>query len=235
MKAQLLHDIFFGFILLTVWLNYINGYLSSFFDDLSEQKKLGLYSLIIILTPLFTDFIFNSPNRELKTFPASVISAVIALAVREFFAWGKERNDMRGEIFDELYENYRSIMKSLDYVDALSEMHGINIVEDNEHKIMQKKLIRGNWNNRLFKDNLVKIRSKRIYDVETIDNIKAVYSLIDSYLKTDIADDVNILLTLVRKEIKRILISLNGGKAYQLLEKYEIEQEIERKNYSFIR
>jgi hypothetical protein len=39
MKAQLLHDIFFGFILLTVWLNYINGYLLSFFDDLSEQKN----------------------------------------------------------------------------------------------------------------------------------------------------------------------------------------------------
>jgi hypothetical protein len=77
-----------------------------------------LYSLIIILTPLFTDFIFNSPNRELKTFPASIISAVIALAVREFFAWGKERNDMRGEIFDELYENYRSITKSLDFIDS---------------------------------------------------------------------------------------------------------------------
>jgi hypothetical protein len=99
---------------------------------------------------------------------------------------------------------------------------------------MQKNLIRSNWNNQSFKDNLMKIRSKRIYDVETIDNIKAIYSLIDSYLKTDIADDVNILLTLVRKEVKRILISLNGVKAYQLLEKYETEQEIVRKSYSLI-
>jgi hypothetical protein len=129
MKIQLLYDIFLGFILLTIWLNYINGYLSSFFDNLSEQEKLSFYSLIIILIPLFTDFIFNSPDRELTAFPASIISAVIALAVREFFAWGKERNDMRRQIFDELYENYRSTMKSLDYIDALSEMHGINIVQ----------------------------------------------------------------------------------------------------------
>jgi hypothetical protein len=74
----------------------------------------------------------------LKTFPASIISAVIALAVREFFTWGKERNDMRREIFDELYENYRSITKSLDFIDALSEMHGINIAEDNAKKCNQR-------------------------------------------------------------------------------------------------
>jgi hypothetical protein len=234
MKIQLLYDIFLGFILLTIWLNYINGYLPSFFNDLSAQEKLGLYSLIIVLIPLFTDFVFNSPDRALTTFPASIISAVIALAVREFFAWGKEQNDMKREIFDELYENYRSTMKSLDWIDTFSKLHGINIAEDSEHKIMQKNLIRSHWNNQLFKDNLTKIRSKRIYDVEIIDDIKAVYSLIDGYLKTDIADDVSILLVLIRKEIKRILISLNEGKASQLLERYEIEQENTRKSYNFI-
>jgi hypothetical protein len=99
---------------------------------------------------------------------------------------------------------------------------------------MQKNVIRGNWNNHLFKENFIKIRSKRIYDVETIDNIKAVYSLIDNCLKTDTTDDVNVLLVVVRKQIKRILISISEVKAYQLLEKYKVEQEIELKKDSLI-
>jgi hypothetical protein len=223
MKSQLLYDIFLGFILLTIWLNYINGHLSSFFDNLSEQGKLCLYSLLIILIPLFADFIFNSPDRALTTFPASIISAVIALAVREFFAWDKERNDMKRKIFDELYESYRSIMKSIDCIDALCKELGINTSEDNEYKIAQKRLIRSNWNNQFFKDNLMEIRSKEIHDAREIDYIQAVYSIIDGYLKTDIPDDVDFLLVLVRKEIKSILTRLNGVKAYQLLEKYDIE------------
>jgi hypothetical protein len=86
----------------------------------------------------------------------------------------------------------------------------------------------------LFKENFIKIRSKRIYDAETIDNIKAAYSLIDNCLKTDTTDDVNVLLVVVRKQIKRILISINEVKAYQLLEKYKVEQEIELKKDSLI-
>jgi hypothetical protein len=225
MKEQLLYDIFLGFLLLSIWLNFINGYLPSLISSLSEQLKLSLYSLIIVGIPSLADFVFNYSGKSSKTLAASMLSAAITLVVRELFVWWKERNEIRDEIYSELYGNYRSL-------DYLVQLHRFPQSQpDVNFSPEWNKSVKPKWIDHAFKSHFGKLQSKNIYDQKEIDDLRSIYesmSLVisqidhndltfsdDRFMNRIFLGDDNLGIL---SQIRDLLFRLDENKAYPLLE-----------------
>jgi energy-converting hydrogenase Eha subunit A len=223
MKAQLIYDIFLGFILLSIWLNFINGYLPALIESFSEQFKLSLYSLMIICLPSLVDFTFNYSEKSSKTFSTSILSAGITLIVREIFVWWKERNDIQEEIFSELYGNYRSLNEFVQ-LSRLLEQHGVTLSPAWNGSISPK------WIDQTFKSHFGKLQSKKIYSQEIINDLRAIYESMNLAIRQIENHDPNfadnrfvngIFLGAensgILSQIRDLLIRLDEKKAYQVL------------------
>ena len=222
----MLYDIFLGFLLLSIFLNFINGKISSLFGDLSEQTKLALYSLIIICIPSLFSIIFNESGSRSTTFVSSIVSAAITLSVRELFVWWKERMDIREEIFNELYGNYRALESLVDFYLSFQSQSIIAITSTHSSADIKQR-----WKDQVFNSYFGKICSKKIYNQEIIDEIRGIYGdmsmaiaqidsnnpqwdmnyVINTFLN---ADNYGTLLL-----IKNLLINLDENKTSQVLQK----------------
>ena len=171
MQEQILYDIFLGLLLLSVYLNFINGYLPTLFTTLSEQTKLALHSSVIVCIPLLTDFVFNHPDKSSNTLVTSVLSAAITLVVRELFVWWKEQDEIREEIFSELYGNYRSLDSLVQFYLLQSQL-GATFDEE------WNKSVKPKWIEQSFNSHFRKLQAKRIYSQDTIDDLRDIYEAV---------------------------------------------------------
>jgi len=120
--ASLFVDILIGLGLLTIWINWKNGYIQAFFDSPDTRKKATFISLFILLAPTLLDLGLSLKEDVLLLGP--LLSAVIALTIREVFAKHKEQQEIRSEVLAELQANIRSINsieKNYSFLNAVSE------------------------------------------------------------------------------------------------------------------
>lgn len=120
--ASLFVDILLGLGLLTIWVNWKNGYIQAFFDSPDTRKKAAIISLFILLAPTLLDLGLSLKEDVLLLGP--LLSAVIALMIREVFAQYKEQQEIRSKVLAELQANIRSIKSIEDnysFLNAVSE------------------------------------------------------------------------------------------------------------------
>jgi hypothetical protein len=223
----MLYDIFLGFLLLSVFLNFINGKIPSLFRDLSEQTKLALYSSIIICMPSLFSITFSGSGNRSTTFVTSIFTAAITLMVRELFVWWKERMDIRDEIFNELYGNYRALKSLVNFYLSLQGQPSVDITYSSND-------IKQRWTDQVFKSHFGKLQSKNIYSQEIIDEIRGIYedmnTAIDGIDRNDPQWNMDFVVrTFLNAKsqgtlffIKNLLIHLDESKAYQFLQSENI-------------
>lgn len=169
MKEKLLLDLVLGFALLSLWLNFQNGYIQLLFNRLSEQYRLAFASLIIVSVPIASDVAFNYSNQGSTTFFTAILSAGITLVLREGFTRWKEENDMKGEIFSELYGNYRTIKEFVDTSEMLQGLPPKDLGPD------WNKSLKHKWISQSFKSYFGKLQSRGIYESDVLSELQDIY------------------------------------------------------------
>jgi hypothetical protein len=226
MKERFLYDVFIGLIFLSIWLNLINGYLQSLINSLSDRFKLSLYSFSIIFAPLLADFIFNGSEKGSKTLATAAISAIITLAIRESFVWWKDRNEIKEEIFSELYGNYRSLEYLVQIHQAFNNMPDINVSFTSEWS----RSIEPKWIDQAFNSHFGKLQPRKIFSQTIIDDLRDIYESMRAAInqvnsgESNFSDSnfmSNIFLGNdnfgVLGKIRNLLIGMNEKKANEIL------------------
>ncbi|MCL1466866.1 hypothetical protein [Argonema galeatum] len=226
MKEKLLYDIFIGFLFLSIWLNLINGYLQFLINNLSDRFKLSLYSFSIIFAPLLADFVFNGSGKGSKTLATAALSSVVTLAVRESFVWWKDRNEIKEEIFSELYDNYRSLK---DFVQAYQDFSNMPDVDANFNAGWNRS-IESKWIDKAFNNHFGKLQPRKIFSQPVVNDLLDVYQAMQtaindvksggsSFSNSDFMS--NIFLGNenygIIGDIRRLLVDMNEKKANELL------------------
>jgi hypothetical protein len=229
MKEHFLYDIFIGLLFLSIWLNLINGYLQSLINSLSDRFKLSLYSFSIIFAPLLADFVFNGSEKSPKTLATAALSAVLTLATRESFVWWKDRNDIKEEIFYELYGNYRSLAYFVNTYEFLN-----NISSNASFNREWSRSIEDKWIDQAFKNHFEKLQPRKIFSQAIIDDLREIYESMRTGINQVNSSDStsnnsnfisNIFLGSendndnpgVLSQIRNLLIRINEKKANELL------------------
>lgn len=219
----MLYDIFLGFLLLSVFLNFINGKIPSLFRDLSGQTKLALYSSIIICMPSLFSITFSGSGNRSTTLVTSIFTAAITLMVRELFVWWKERTDIREELFNELYGNYRALESLVNFYLSFQSQHSV-VITYSSNDIKQR------WTDQVFKSHFGKLQSKNVYNQEIIDEIRGIYEDMNMAIAGIDSNDPQwnmdfVVRTFLNAKslgtlplIKNLLIHLDESKAYQFLQ-----------------
>ncbi len=162
-------DLVLGFILLSVWLNFMNGSLQIWFDNLTDQRRLALASFVVISIPAIFNIAFDYSSKSSATFFASIISVGIALVLREGFARWEEKYDIKGEIFSELYGNYRSIKEFVRTSELLQDMSPQAMGSDLNKSLQQT------WMDQSFRRYFGKLQARKIYAPDVFDELEDVY------------------------------------------------------------
>lgn len=225
MREKVLHDVFIGLLFLSIWLNFINGYIQSLINSFSDEIRLCLCSFSIIFSPLLADLIFNSLEKDSKTLIAVVFSSVVSLAIRESFVWWKDRSEIKEEIFSELYGNYRSLEYFVKMHQVFKSMSGEKVIFTSEWN----KSIEFKWIDQAFKNHFRRLQPKKIFSQTIIDELKDIHeqmrtainqvnngnlSFSDSSFMSDIflgSEDLGVL-----SKIRNLLIDMNEKKANEL-------------------
>jgi ABC-type multidrug transport system fused ATPase/permease subunit len=171
--ASLFVDILIGLGLLTIWINWKNGYIQAFFDSPDTRKKAALISLFILLAPTLLDLGLSLKEDVLLLGP--LLSAVIALTIREVFAKHKEQQEIRSEVLAELQANIRSINsieKNYSFLNALSEG---NATFDPSWP----KSLKAVWKSEAMKKNYTKAIAKRIFPIEPLRTVEELYCIME--------------------------------------------------------
>lgn len=209
MKINFLYDIFLGLLILTIILNFIYEYPQKIYNCLPKAFQLSTLCCGIILLPIITDMIFSGFGEKPNSFLTSILSAAITLTVRETFAWHQERTTIKEEMFSELDKNYRELSKWWEgiklylSISSQSTQFNISFFEDENEA---NKIIWSIWSDKTYNNHISKIRAKKIYDVNIIQDIDNIYRDIERISiknsKKDLPDHNN--LEFIRVELEEL-------------------------------
>jgi hypothetical protein len=102
-------DILIGLFLLVLWLNWRSGHIQAGLNALGAKGRSSFFAAFIVFAPIFLDIGLDLDHRI--TLLSPLLSAIIALTVRELFAYEKGREEIRSEIIVELMSNIRAPRK----------------------------------------------------------------------------------------------------------------------------
>ena len=171
--ASLFIDILIGLGLLTIWVNWKNGYIQAFFDSPDTRKKAAIISLSILLAPTLLDLGLSLKEDVLLLGP--LLSAVIALMIREVFAQHKEQQEIRSEVLAELEANIRSIKSIEDNYSFLNAVSEGNATFDPSWP----KSLKSVWKSEAMKKNFAKAVAKRIFPIEPLRMAEELYCIME--------------------------------------------------------
>lgn len=180
-KQQLISYIFWGLILLSIFLNFVNGYLQIIYKYISKKFtnfKLVLLSFCILLIPVLWDFLFSNENNSIVT---AILSASITLIVRELYSFAREKNDIQAEILSELSRNKKSLIEWFNTYCSLKG-NGATFTPGEWNKALPIK-----WKNQAYNNYLIKLESRKIYNQDIIKDLRYIYETIDTAINS-IAD-----------------------------------------------
>ncbi len=100
-------DILIGLFLLALWLNWRSGLIQARLNALGDSGRTAIFAVFFASSPILLDIGLNL--EQYSTLLAPVLSAVVALTVREVFAYQRGREEIRSEIIVELISNTRSL------------------------------------------------------------------------------------------------------------------------------
>jgi hypothetical protein len=171
--ASLFADILIGLCLITIWVNWKSGYIQAFFDSPDTQKKAAIISLFILLAPALLDLGLSVKEDVLLLGP--LLSAVIALMIREVFAQHKEQQEIRNEVLAELQANIRSIKSIEDNYIFLNAVSEGNATFDPSWP----KSLKAVWKSEAMKKNYTKAIAKRIFPLESLRMAEELYCIME--------------------------------------------------------
>lgn len=183
MKEKLILDLVLGFALLSLWLNFMNGYIQLLFNRLSEQRRIAFVSLIVVSVPVLSDVAFSYSTQGSTTFFTAILSAGITLVLREGFTRWKEEHEMKGEIFSELYGNYRTIKEFVDTSEMLQGLPPKDLGSD------WNKSLKHKWISQSFKSYFGKLQSRSIYDSDVLAELHDIYDKLSKAIAQIDSDD----------------------------------------------
>lgn len=171
--ASLFADILIGLGLLTIWVNWKSGYIQAFFDSPDTQKKAAIISLFVLLAPSLLDLGLSLKEDVLLLGP--LLSAVIALMIREVFAQHKEQQEIRNEVLAELQANIRSIKSIEDNYIFLNAVSEGNTTFDPSWP----KSLKAVWKSEAMRKNYTKAIAKRIFPLESLRMAEELYCIME--------------------------------------------------------
>ncbi len=173
-KQQLISDIFWGLILLSIFLNFVNGYFQSIYQYLSKKFtnfKLVLLSFCLLLIPVLWDYLFSNKNNSIVT---AILSALITLIVRELYSFAREKNYIKAEILSQLSRNKQSLIEWFKLYRLLKE-NGATFRPGEWNKALSVK-----WKSQAYNSYLTKLESRKIYTQEIIKDLRDIYETIET-------------------------------------------------------
>ncbi|MCP9817747.1 hypothetical protein KBY76_13910 [Synechococcus sp. GreenBA-s] len=171
--ASLFVDVLIGLGLLTIWINWKNGYIQAFFDSPDTRKKAAIISSFILLAPTLLDLGLSLKEDVLLLGP--LLSAVIALMIREVFANHKEQQEIRNEVLAELHANIRSINSIEKNYSFLNAMSDGNATFDPSWP----KSLKAVWKSEAMKKNCTRAIAKRIFPAEPLRTVEELYCIME--------------------------------------------------------
>jgi hypothetical protein len=173
LSTSFVADILIGLFLLVLWLNWRSGHIQAGLNALGAKGRSSFFAAFFVFAPIFLDIGLDLDHRI--TLLSPLLSAIIALTVRELFAYEKGREEIRSEIIVELMSNIRSLR------DILSTIEGIDPAVFRGVGLDQSwaKSFNIIWKNSAMKKHFTKAIAQRVFCEEALRRAEERYSVIE--------------------------------------------------------
>jgi hypothetical protein len=166
-------DILIGLSLLALWLNWRSGLIQARLNALGDNGRTSIFAAFFVLSPILLDIGLNLEQNS--TLLAPVLSAVVALTVREVFAYQRNREEIRSEIIVELMSNIKSLQNivSTIHMTAPEVFQAIGLDQS------WPKSLNIIWKNAAMKKHFTKAVAQGVFSKEALRRAEARYSILE--------------------------------------------------------
>lgn len=201
-------DILIGLSLLALWLNWRSGLIQARLNALGDNGRTSIFAVFFILSPILLDIGLNLEQNS--TLLAPVLSAVVALTVREVFAYQKNREEIRSEIIVELMSN----IKSLQNIASTIHMTAPEVFQTIGLDQSWPKSLNIIWKNATMKKHFTKAVAQGVFSEEALRRAEARYSILEILaFKAEAGipgyNDYNRILSNLKEVINTLIDSAN--------------------------
>jgi hypothetical protein len=166
-------DIMIGLLLLALWLNWKIGLIQGLLNALGDNGRTSVFAAFFVFSPILLDIGLNL--EQYSTLLGPVLSAVVALTVREVFAYQRGREEIRSEIIVELMSNARNlnnIVRTIQETDS-KLFHAIGLDRT------WPKSLNIIWKNAAMKKHFTKAVAQGIFSEDALRRAEDRYSILE--------------------------------------------------------
>ncbi len=201
-------DILIGLFLLALWLNWKSGLIQARLNKLGDNGRTSIFAAFFVSSPILLDIGLNL--EQYSTLLAPVLSAVVALTVREVFAYQRGREEIRSEIIVELISN----VSSLESIVSMIHMTDPEVFKAIGLDRSWPKSLNIIWKNAAMKKHFTKAVAQGVFSEDALRRAEDRYSILEIHaFKADAGipgyNDHNVVVKILDEVYNSLIDSQN--------------------------